>query len=621
MRKSFNNTWLLFILLLLNFSHLSAQNGGQAGEFLRYGVGARALGMGRAFVAVADDATAIYWNPAGISRIDQWEIVSMYTDLYGKSLLSTGYGYLAYVRRTSYGNFGVGLVNLHVGFERRDEFNQVLGHASNDETGLLISYGKELSQRIEGGLGIKLLHQGICGTSNWGQAFDIGIIMRLLAKPKLDIAGVIQNIGGSLENDNIPLSGKLGVSFNIVNMDLQFMQGQLRQAIGLEIDRRTNFGDFALRAGFNNTEYSFGFGLAKVFGQHELQIDAAYAFHKKAADLLESGNSFRISFTLRKYKGPSRYYRPTEYANPCVYKLKRGCSAEDKESNRKLIELYKNSTNYRKDLIWVAKAYVALAECGYIRGNWDGAISNYGEAERIINANDSKGAKRRDAFDYVNNLHFMECHMHKANWNMAIDIYTNKMESNEKSKLEILYDVGVCYTEFGNFDSAIAMFEQISNLTDTEFDRIGLAYLKLGEIFSDVRNSNKDYNRAIEYLKVVTQKYQTNLECYPSFPEYFDDNIADDAQYLIGRCSILTAEDSTSYMQALAEFAKVPRYYPDLTMGEIIDKCLDNMIVKCQNKRWGDFKDMSDKLHQIYKRYAEKGKMLRDEEFRKLCGR
>ena len=38
---------------------------GQAGAFLSYGAGARGIGMGRAFVGLADDATAVYWNPAG----------------------------------------------------------------------------------------------------------------------------------------------------------------------------------------------------------------------------------------------------------------------------------------------------------------------------------------------------------------------------------------------------------------------------------------------------------------------------------------------------------------------------------------------------------------------------
>src|SRR2546428_7860074 len=40
------------------------------GQLLKIEVGARAAGMGNAFVAVADDASAVFWNAAGIARID-----------------------------------------------------------------------------------------------------------------------------------------------------------------------------------------------------------------------------------------------------------------------------------------------------------------------------------------------------------------------------------------------------------------------------------------------------------------------------------------------------------------------------------------------------------------------
>jgi threonine dehydratase len=41
------------------------------GQFLKIGVGARAEGMGGAFVAVADDPSAVFWNPAGIARLEE----------------------------------------------------------------------------------------------------------------------------------------------------------------------------------------------------------------------------------------------------------------------------------------------------------------------------------------------------------------------------------------------------------------------------------------------------------------------------------------------------------------------------------------------------------------------
>src|SRR5438445_6968526 len=49
--------------------------GTTAAKFLSIPVGARAVGMGGAFVAVADDASSLYWNPAGIARLSQSEAI------------------------------------------------------------------------------------------------------------------------------------------------------------------------------------------------------------------------------------------------------------------------------------------------------------------------------------------------------------------------------------------------------------------------------------------------------------------------------------------------------------------------------------------------------------------
>ncbi len=64
-----NLVFSLILLTLLPISMLS-QSAKYSNEFLNVGVGARSLGMGKAFVATADDITAAYWNPAGIVRLD-----------------------------------------------------------------------------------------------------------------------------------------------------------------------------------------------------------------------------------------------------------------------------------------------------------------------------------------------------------------------------------------------------------------------------------------------------------------------------------------------------------------------------------------------------------------------
>jgi hypothetical protein len=54
--------------------------GTTAASFLEIEVGSRAIGMGGAFVAVADDASAIYWNPAGLSRLEKSELTFTHTE-------------------------------------------------------------------------------------------------------------------------------------------------------------------------------------------------------------------------------------------------------------------------------------------------------------------------------------------------------------------------------------------------------------------------------------------------------------------------------------------------------------------------------------------------------------
>ena len=52
-------------------------------NFIGMNNGARALGMGNAFVALSDEATAIFYNPAGLARINQFYLTVSRQDLYG----------------------------------------------------------------------------------------------------------------------------------------------------------------------------------------------------------------------------------------------------------------------------------------------------------------------------------------------------------------------------------------------------------------------------------------------------------------------------------------------------------------------------------------------------------
>jgi tetratricopeptide (TPR) repeat protein len=557
---SFTKIAVLLVLPLI-FPHMVLADGdaGQAGEFLRYGVGARALGMGRAFTAVADDASAIYWNPAGLGQLDSWEVTTMYNNLF----LDTWYGYFGGIYPyKNHGTFGLGIVNLHTDdFEGKDELNKYTHTFSNNELGAYVSFGGKISWQLFFGTSLKIINQNLDGQSETEAGLDLALMLKPFLERKLNLAFVVQNMGAKLWYDQFPVSTKLGASYTISDFTVagegQYLSNRgVEPAFGVEYNyQRKILG----RGGFNGTELSIGFGLPLPMRTlRGFQLDFAYAYHM-SQDL---GGSVRISFT---YAGPGlrpeERFRPVIYeSTPCVYTVIQGYTAKDKDSNLELIEEYGKSSDYKNELKWVAKAYVALAECAYLDGDWDKAIAQYNAAEHLLRKNKSKGARRKDAFAYENNLHLMESYMHHCNWSKAKEVYENKAEGGNKSKFEMLYDVGICYQELSDFASAQATFEEITRMSDRRYRRLGLAYLKLGKLLSDDKNSGKDLNKAIEYLKVVVHEYQTGLECYPSFPKFRDNNIADDAQYLLGECYL--NQSQPDLLKALNVFAGVKRFFP-----------------------------------------------------------
>ena len=81
-RAALRHVLLAFLGCLLAASTAHATK--YAGEFLKVPVGARAVGMGGAFTAVADDATAPWWNPAGMIYLPYREVIPQHAEQFGK---------------------------------------------------------------------------------------------------------------------------------------------------------------------------------------------------------------------------------------------------------------------------------------------------------------------------------------------------------------------------------------------------------------------------------------------------------------------------------------------------------------------------------------------------------
>lgn len=84
---------MIFALLLVAATALFA--GRYGGDFMMIGAGVRSLGMGGAFVALADDSSAIYWNSGGLSQIRESEASAMHAFLYGNL---ASYDHLSYIQ-------------------------------------------------------------------------------------------------------------------------------------------------------------------------------------------------------------------------------------------------------------------------------------------------------------------------------------------------------------------------------------------------------------------------------------------------------------------------------------------------------------------------------------------
>jgi len=177
--------------------------GTTAAQFLKIGVGARAVSLGEAFVALANDASALYWNPAGISRLEGPELLLVHTQW----LANTYYNFAGFVLPLGeFGTVGATFCTLNM-----DEM-LVRTLANPEGTGerfaagdfaVGISYARNLTDRFSIGFNGKYIRQKIWLMHATSFAFDVGTLFFTQFKG-LRIGMSISNFGNKLrmEGDN-----------------------------------------------------------------------------------------------------------------------------------------------------------------------------------------------------------------------------------------------------------------------------------------------------------------------------------------------------------------------------------------------------------------------------------
>lgn len=340
-----NSRTLLVVVVLVGFvfaRNARADEGSYALEFLTVGVGARALGMGGAHVALADDATAAYWNPAGLADVPGFGFAAQRADLFQQGTVSPVYsrglaqynfanavfpfqenGKLAISwarmgiddipRVTFTDNNGDGILGTY----RDQNFNGkkdpgeyyidtpvVAEYFSQADDALFISYARRAGNALALGGSLKLIRQSLYNQSGTGFGLDIGAVYSIGKYVRTGL--MVEDVTGTRVRWNtasrptyvLNANPKVGVAASVpyktllratVAADadlgraarLSEESGESRLHVGGEL---TLLRLVSLRAGLDAGEFTTGAGFRIPAKSAEIQVDYAFTTHPDLGD-------------------------------------------------------------------------------------------------------------------------------------------------------------------------------------------------------------------------------------------------------------------------------------------------------------------------------------------------
>lgn len=312
------------LALFLCVCFAQAQGAKYAGEFLSLGVGARALGMGGAFAGVADDVTACFWNPAGLSQLSRGELSLMHAETFG-SLLNQDFAAVAFPLRKENANSALGFSLQRLGgggvkitdLEKKgldiSDSNRVvlLREESHADYAFFVSYSQQMRAGLFGGASLKLIYRDVVTTSAFGVGADLAVLVK--PYPFLALGANLTDLTSSLlfydtgTTETINPTTKLGTAINhrtkdftlvlAADFDLRYenRKSSAQYWIG-ELSADTHYGaevsykgTLSGRLGLDQGNLTAGAGL----WINQFSLDVAFLSHE------DLDNTYRISLLMR----------------------------------------------------------------------------------------------------------------------------------------------------------------------------------------------------------------------------------------------------------------------------------------------------------------------------------
>lgn len=191
--------WVLLLLLpALTFSQDFAKVGTVGAQFLKIGVGARAAAMGGAFEGVANDVTAIFWNPAGLVNVEKTSVFISHTTW----LADIGFESIAVAK-----NFeDIGIFGFHVAYLSSGDIERTtvtnpdggIGNFSTESWYAGLSYATRLTDKFSFGANVKFIRERLDDQSSNAWATDLGAQYHTGFK-SLRLAMSIRNFGPEIQ--------------------------------------------------------------------------------------------------------------------------------------------------------------------------------------------------------------------------------------------------------------------------------------------------------------------------------------------------------------------------------------------------------------------------------------
>ncbi len=327
--KKYNRVAVISLILILGFfAHVQSQEvtkiGTTAAKVLSIPVGSRALGMGGAFVSVADDATAMYWNPSGIARLNTNEFVFMHSNW----LADIRFDYVGLV--IPLGN--IGSFGLNVSAMTMDEMDitteyEPEGTGETFSAGSFVvgfTYARNLTDNFSIGATGKYISETIWNCTASGLAVDIGTLfntpfygIRLGASisnfgQKMQIMGddllVQKDIDGSIAGNNesvnaylgtdkfdLPLMMRIGVSRDFINTEYSRL---VLGIDGLHPNDNTESVNFGVEYSTFHNIVAFRGGI-KSLGMKDRE--EKYAIGMGVNYFLSGGKRIKIDYTFEQF--------------------------------------------------------------------------------------------------------------------------------------------------------------------------------------------------------------------------------------------------------------------------------------------------------------------------------